>query len=495
MTTLTQGDQVKLLGELASMGSHGRAEGESEVTFAQRFHPVPEHARAFDPDVVLVIGARGAGKSELFRAVIGRGLLPAIARHAPSVRFPSLERERTVWVAGYPIGAGFPDTRGLGEFVTKRGDSPEVLVELWFTYLVRVLGARLDSEATTALSGVLNRLGGDVLANHEAFRAAGVAPLLALDRLDAELQRTDARIFVGYDELDTLGGANWRTGTAAIRGLVAFWAGYTRRWRRIRAKIFLRTDLFQRHATAGGADLAKLAANRAELTWSDRNLYAMLLKRVANTSPGLREYCEAARVRFDEDPDLGWLPRLSRAEDARPFVDRIVGLYMGRNVKKGLVFRWLLDHVRDGRGQALPRPLVRLVEEAANSEANASSRVRWPKLLHPTSLRRVLDVVSREHVTQALDEWPWLAAVRERVSGDQVPWDRRQQVERLLASEFGKSWGAQPDVLLPASDPRELVDYLIEIGVFRARSDGRIDVPDLFLAGLGLKRKGGVRQR
>jgi hypothetical protein len=370
-----------------------------------------------------------------------------------------------------------------------------MLVELWFTYLVRVLHGHLDAEATTALSRVLSRLGGDVFANHEAFRAAGVAPLLALDRLDAELVRRDARIFIGYDELDTLGGADWRTRTAAIRGLVAFWASYTRRWRRIRAKIFLRTDLFQRHATAGGADLAKLAANRAELTWSDRNLYAMLLKRIANTSPDLREYCEAARVHFDEDPDLGWLPRLGRAGDARPFVERMVGPYMGRNVKKGLVFRWLLDHIRDGCGQALPRPLVRLVEEAASVEANAPSRAGRPRLLQATSFRRALDVVSREHVTQALDEWPWLAGVRERVSGDQVPWDRRQQVERLLTPGFGKNWGSQPDVPPPASDARELVEYLIEIGVFRERSDGRIDVPDLFLAGLGLKRKGGVRQR
>jgi len=28
-----------------------------------------------------------------------------------------------------------------------------------------------------------------------------------------------------------------------------------------------------------------------------------------------------------------------------------------------------------------------------------------------------------------------------------------------------------------------------------ARADGRIDAPDLFLAGLGLKRKGGVRRK
>jgi len=41
----------------------------------------------------------------------------------------------------------------------------------------------------------------------------------------------------------------------------------------------------------------------------------------------------------------------------------------------------------------------------------------------------------------------------------------------------------------------EFVDYLIEIGIVRSRSNDRIDVPDLYLRGLGLKRKGGVRKK
>jgi hypothetical protein len=35
---------------------------------------------------------------------------------------------------------------------------------------------------------------------------------------------------------------------------------------------------------------------------------------------------------------------------------------------------------------------------------------------------------------------------------------------------------------------------LLEIGVLGSRPNNRIDVPDLFLTGLGLTRKGGVRK-
>jgi len=485
--------QRTLLENLAFMGSKGRAEGESRDSFPRTFYPVAEHARAFDPDVVLVIGPRGAGKSELFRAVIELQLLPAISRHAKSLRLPSGDPSRTVWVAAYPVGANFPDALGLVRFL-KEHNTPDSLTELWFTYLVRALWEHIDLQGKTALDALNRCQGGDAFANLEAFRIAKDAPLLALDRLDAVLEKDDRRIFVGYDELDTLGGADWETMNQSIRGLVGFWAAYTRRWKRIRAKIFLRTDLYQRVGTSGGADLAKLAANRAEITWNDRNLYAMLVKRAANYSPELLDYCENATIEFTQDSDLGNIPIITQARGAKSFVERIVGQYMGAGVKKGLTYRWLLEHIRDGRGHALPRPLVRLIESASDFQINSAKHARWPKLLNPISLRRALDKVSEEHVQQSLSEWPWLAGLAKLLRGEQVPW-APNDIERVLDRGWSRIWGAKDIASPPADKPRNFVDYLVEVGIFRARSDGRLDVPDLFLAGLGLKRKGGVRRR
>ena len=70
MPRLQPEERGRLLDDLAHMGSQGRAERESVDTFKKTFYPVPEHSRAFDPDVVLIIGERGSGKSELFRAVV-----------------------------------------------------------------------------------------------------------------------------------------------------------------------------------------------------------------------------------------------------------------------------------------------------------------------------------------------------------------------------------------------------------------------------------------
>ena len=51
-----------------------------------------------------------------------------------------------------------------------------------------------------------------------------------------------------------------------------------------------------------------------------------------------------------------------------------------------------------------------------------------------------------------------------------------------------------PDVRPPVEQPADFVDYLIDLGVFRQRSGDQIDVPDLYLSGLNLRRKGGVRR-
>ncbi len=50
----------KLLNQLTKLGS-GQAQAEREELFSKWFYPVPEHARAFDPDVVLIVGERGTG--------------------------------------------------------------------------------------------------------------------------------------------------------------------------------------------------------------------------------------------------------------------------------------------------------------------------------------------------------------------------------------------------------------------------------------------------
>jgi len=136
-------------------------------------------------------------------------------------------------------------------------------------------------------------------------------------------------------------------------------------------------------------------------------------------------------------------------------------------------------------GSATPEEL-----EAARQELQRSDSLREPRLFDPVSLRRALDRVSGEYVAQARDEWPWLDAVKECLKGQLGPWERERDVVKLLQGLVSDKDAARR----PPFEERNLLDYLIEVGILRRRPDDRFDAPDLFLSGLGLKRKGGVRR-
>jgi len=479
-----------LLQTLANIGAVGRAEGEKGERIAKGFFPVTEHLRLLDPEVVLVVGPRGSGKTEIARVLTDADLYKAVSRYAPAVRLPSGSSK---WIKAYPFdeAQGF-EVLGLRSFVQSSAtasENSEKMRDLWFAYLIRTLESEVSKEDKISLEALFEAQGASVEAIAAIFSGLATKPVIALDRLDSKLSNEDRYIFVTYDELDVLGAGEWSLIEAGVRGLVAFWATYARRWKRIRAKLFLRTDNYERHAQAGGADLAKLAAGRVDLIWNDRDLYGMLLKRLANLDRNLAEYVQAVKaITWQLDAKLGKIPRLRQWQDARPLVERMVGVYMGANQKKGLVYRWMIDHVRDGLGRALPRPFMRLIEEAARQEMARFGFLREPRLIEPASLRRALDRVSNEYVVQSADEWPWLSAVKSKLTESAlVPWDRERDVIKLL-----EGFVSSP---IPPYEGRELLEYLLEIGVLRRRPDGRVDAPDLFLSGLGLRRKGGVRKR
>lgn len=485
MSSTWEDRRRELLEQLKSMGNSGRAEQASPDQLTKGFYPVPEHLRLLDPDVVLVVGPRGSGKTQISKVLTSSSLAKAVERFVPNVRLPGAAE----WLEAFPAQRQMFEVSGLRAFVTQNGRDATKLREVWLAYLLRLLKDRLDADSQRELASLFEPAAAYVDRVHAAFVSLGAAPIAALDKLDASLERDRKHLFLTYDELDTLGSGDWDLIEAGIQGLVSLWAAYTRRWSHVRAKLFIRTDLYDRHARTGGADLYKLAASRVELAWSGRDLYAMLLKRIANESPGLSAYLKDGKsgIQWEEDPDIGLVPRLKRWEDARPAIERLVGPYMGANQKKGLVYRWLLDHVRDGMGRAYPRPLVQMIELAAGADATSPECLDRPRLLRPSSLRRALDRISSDYVQDMRTEVPWLQAVIDKLRPNAlVPYVEKDIVRRL--EDF------QGDGKPPYSG-KELLDYLIELGVLRRRPDGRIDAPDLFLHGLGLRRKGGVSRK
>ncbi len=468
--------------------------GLAEQTNPASIFPVPEHIRALEPEVALIIGDRGAGKTQLKRALVENEVREALLRFAPGVKGPA---GRATWLDGWPLGTAGPD--GVGWRSVATGPATDGR-DLWMALLVRAAanGGLLDA---ASLSPVIAPPGANAAEILAGYRQVATEVTSSLDALDARLAREEKWVFVAYDELDVLAPQDWDGMRFALRGLVSFWASYARRWRRLRPKVFLRSDFYKHHRDVAGADVAKLGANRVELVWSDKSLYGALIKHIMNKRAADDADKSATLVTHLQktiectiDPVLGAIPRLGSANDAKPFVERLVDRYMGANSQKGLAFRWILDHLRDGNDRALPRSLMRLIEFAAQEELERG-KAKGAHLLHHTSVRRALDKVSEEHVSQAMThELRWLRGLKERLRPDrEVPWTRRELI-KLLGKNFAGEWsdeGHRP----PGNDSDELLTSLLELGVVRARSKDDFDVPDLYLHGLELLRRGGVARK
>ena len=47
---------------------------------------------------------------------------------------------------------------------------------------------------------------------------------------------------------------------------------------------------------------------------------------------------------------------------------------------------------------------------------------------------------------------------------------------------------------MPGKTNMEILDVLLTLGVVMKTTDGRINVPEIYLHGFGLKRKGGIKR-
>ena len=443
------------------------------------FYPVQEHHRALDPDVVLTVGPAGAGKTTLFETLFGSSKDPGVSDAAPA---PS---KRTAWRAAFP-DHDFPAAAALGYCAGRE----KTAKRFWQIMLVRRLADLLDEQHRNVLAPMLRRPAPSIDKLLEACEEAGSSPTGALDALEKRLEREDAYVRVGYDQLHATGAGDDAITIRMVNGLLAFWSDYSRRWRRIRPKLFLRTDLMSRAETRT-ADFAKLAATRAELVWSDAALFTMLVKRIANTSDRLASYCRRAGMHFKSHPALGLMPRLGDPQDAGRFLEQMCGEFIETAHGICNVPIWILARLRDGNDRISPGSVVRLIEQAAGNAA-ANCAACPPQIIHPAALDEALQEVSRMQIAEAIAKgWPWLAGVKERLAPNPPAPARRERAITLLEADWAKSWGP-PDgsmVRPPVDDAGALVDHLIGLGVFRRRSGKRIEVTDLYWSGLGLRRR------
>jgi hypothetical protein len=471
-------------------------ESDEEEKFLKNFLPIADYRHVLEPSTLLILGGRGVGKTELFRLLAIPSGRESLVASLGIRSLPALDK--TTWISGFgrtsKVGKRFPAPESIEIEMGNASD-----IEWRSFWIGLILGSLLQQEDFKFQDFLVERVGmetvkilRDDLSRLSVWKSIVIQDFeklnSVLDELDQKLIETDNWLFVTYDELDRLI-ASYAALASPIRALLALWLDRSRRWDKIRPKIFLRTDLF-REDFLNFPDASKLQANQTRLEWKHSWLYQLLIKRLANSGTEMMEYLQnIPGLIIENKSSLGWTVAANE-KLFEELIERMIGKYMGATPKKGFTYRWIPNHLQDAGGRIAPRSFLKLFALAAQSRTdNFSNSEQNAVLLQPADLQGALMNTSDYRIRELQEEYLWLEPLKTSLIGLTAPIPRELFLERVKDT----SWSPEKQKQPPVTTPEGILQYLLQIGVVENRSDGRINMPEIYLYGFKVKRKGGVK--
>ncbi|KAB1931906.1 hypothetical protein F8271_25955 [Micromonospora sp. ALFpr18c] len=450
------------------------------------------HRLALEPEVTVVRGARGVGKTVWFKALQNQ-LLRRVA--ADAYKLPRLTRIETHPVFGSELAPDrYPGPAILADLADRVSDP----MQIWMAVLLYAL--KIDE--VTRLSTWAARVAW-VRENPEPVERS----LSAADRAATDAGVTHLLLF---DALERLHPDRSRT-DLLVAGILRLALDLRTRTRSLRGKVFIRHDMFE-SGRLHFADASKLLSNAADLTWAESSLYGLLFHHLGNAEneharafrqirPGWREQeiepGEALR-RFVPPSELTG----DRKTQQELFV-RIAGRYMGTDHRKGHTYTWLPNHLMDGLSQVSPRSFLRALTKAV--EVTEMQYAGHVLALHYEGIRRGVQEASRTRVAEITEDLRWVELAIAPLEGLQVPAELETIIERWGERSLGSMLTEQADEIDLRNDPakvrtgprnprnyQDLVEELVGLGVMTKRANGRIDLPDVYRIAFNIGRRGGV---
>ena len=496
---MANADKKKLLDLMQRVApGGGTAEHESnDDAFYRNFLPIPNYKFVLDPDTLLVLGGRGAGKTELFRLLAREQGRQILVNHTGVRSLPDLKN--TIWIPAFgramQQGKEFPTPEVVAKTMKDLGGG--AWRDFWIGMALGVVLSKKQEVGSEQWSAELPHDAKDALATKLSMPSKWF-PLISrdleqvnysLDRLDEQLKADNKWLFVTYDELDRLLPEHSAL-ALPIRELLAFWLDRWRRWERIRPKIFLRTDLFQEEFL-GFPDASKLQGHQVRLEWQALDLYQLFVKRLANSGLETAEYVRGVHKLLPAVPDdlLGWLPSHEK-QLFEQLIERMIGKYMGGNARKGYTYSWIPNHLQDAGGRIAPRSFLKLFALAAAKRLEQGTIPSLGELLlQPTDLQAALMQTSGDRIKELQEEYPWLEALKSNLRDKEVPMDTSNFLKALRDTNWSKT--ASP----PAVESSAILQVMLQLGIVEHRSDKRINMPEIYLYGFNLKRRGGIKRQ
>lgn len=463
-----------------------------------RFLHLPaSHLKALQPDAMLVVGMRGAGKT-FWWAALQDSTNRKLLEHLTQGRVFSANVDVVAGFGERPNPDAYPSRDALGKLLSNDVE-PRLIWKAVVAY--HLADEANDIRRATSWAERVQY----VAAEPESFDR-----LLA--KRDEDLLRQNKWWLILFDALDR-SATDWKQMHALIRGLLQI-ALDLRPYRRLRLKCFLRTDQLDENAVADFPDASKVLASRVELNWPAHELYGLLWQHLGNASNQAgSEFRRGTEEAVGEawkplpgaedmmDPVPIWRPPqalLTKHEQQRAVFHAITGPWMGRDRRRGFPYSWVPGHLADGQWRTSPRSFLAALRTAAEDTEERYSDHEWP--LHYESIKRGVQEASGIRVKELQEDYKWVQTVMEPLRGMVVPcafeqvkqaWADHGVLEGLRQSVEKEEVKLPPEHTLQGEEGLRI--DLESLGIFLRLRDGRVNVPDVFRVGYGLGRRGGVR--
>jgi len=446
---------------------------------------------AVDRTSVLVVGAKGSGKTLLWR-------LLAQQRSRELVRLP----EDTQYVTGHP-----PKPELDPQHITLSADAFKELEQsahmrgagthkaFWILYCLFRL-SRANSEIAEWLDSNMDSA---LLRQWKVLVASSgtpdFEPLLKLGRVSTIAEDTLAEMdkwllskpeqfVLVFDGLDT----GFQTGkpeawyarrqrfVTALLQVVADWRG---RLRRVQFKVFLREDIY---LSIELQNRSHLDAAKHELRFGSADLWQLALK-IATTSHTFKTTIASAKT----GPDGLYVGDESELKG-------LLFPLWGRTVEKGkkaYTANYILKRTSDAQGRLFPRTFIQMLDAAIKHERRQDPRSEGDRVLRFRSLQEGVTRASQQRVTDLLTEYVELKPYLEALRGAPAVATPARLITRMKPN-IGKP---KLSLHMGAGGWRKVLDRLMTVGVIgkkpgQRNEEEKLSVAPLYRGGLGVRAPG-----
>ncbi len=481
---LTDREKALLALKQLTESPSGEQEFVTSNDFRQRFLPRTAYRTLLDPKAFLVLGRKGTGKSALFKALTQSEIAKALALQ---LGLDARVVEKTRWEIGFAAEPGFPEADHFQKVLAITNGDPDRLSNFWRALAAFRLSLAYENPIPdlASLDDCITKLGDEV--TQTSVRRW-------LEQLNHRLEKEDRFCCVSHDDLDTGLTRDSKKRGRLVSALVEYWQQSVRRLPRIRAKIFLREDIWNREVDVTDKAKVRDGIDRGTITWDGPDIYRAVLKRLGHDEgfQAILKQESLWRPEFESmlHEPLGFIP--PEDEDwLKKCVNVLAGYTMAPGPsghKKGYVYTWFLEHVADSANFLRPRNALLLFSEAAKLQEGPGET---GALLNPRRFMEALrGSVSNAAVadlrSEFKQEWSidttWLP---DSFASFEHIWP---VVEKSLAVFLEK------DLLLDRKSVADKIEHMIDAGLLERRvwrgRDPQLQIPDIYLFGLGLTRRG-----